>query len=146
MESVRDPNVDPPTTARCGKHHPTSVQPVVVVIWMCVYDRKVYIFKKGIDIFSKKGFLRGDNVAKGGGTKNVCSPLHKCSCSPLSALLSHTCGWSLNHTYGVRLQLRDTINWCFWSRTPTSTTAIYMSWFTLTMVQIYNMKCRTTII
>ena len=68
MESVRDPNVNPQTTARCLKHHPTPVQPVVVVIWMCVYDRKVYIFKKAIDIFSEKGVLRGE-----GAQKNVCS-------------------------------------------------------------------------
>jgi len=92
MESVRDPNVNPQTTARCLKHHPTPVQPVVVVIWMCVYERKVYIFKKGIDIFSEKGFLRGgDNIARGGGTKKCVLPLHKCSRSPLSTLLSHTC-------------------------------------------------------
>ena len=33
-----------------------------------LYDQIVYIVKKGINIFSKKGFLRlGHNVAKGGG-------------------------------------------------------------------------------
>ena len=35
-----------------------------------LYDQIVYIVKRGINIFSKKGFLRlGHNVAKGGGTQ-----------------------------------------------------------------------------
>ena len=41
------------------------------------YDRIVYlnIFKKDINIFSKKGFLRGgQNVAKGGGHKKFSHP------------------------------------------------------------------------
>ena len=36
-----------------------------------LYDQIVYIVKKGINIFSKKGFLRlGHNVAKRGGDSN----------------------------------------------------------------------------
>jgi len=43
---------------------------LTLVIWKCVYDRIVYLVKKGINIFSKKGFLRGwHNVAKGGGAR-----------------------------------------------------------------------------
>ena len=41
---------------------------------MCVYDRIVNIFKKGINIFFKKGvFKGGHNVARGGHTK-CCAP------------------------------------------------------------------------
>ena len=32
---------------------------LTLVIWKCAYDRIVYIVKKGINIFSKKWFLRG---------------------------------------------------------------------------------------
>ena len=52
-------------------------------------------FKKGINIFSKKGFLRGGtNVAKGGGPTNfyarlraqIVPPLNKSPRTPLSVL------------------------------------------------------------
>ena len=39
-------------------------------MWKGIYDRIVYIIKKSIKIFSKKGFLReGNNVCKG--RKNI---------------------------------------------------------------------------
>ena len=44
---------------------------------VCIYDRIVYlnIVKKGINIFPKKGFLKGGAMLpRGGAQKNVCPP------------------------------------------------------------------------
>ena len=55
-------------------HNNNNSNLLTLVIWKCVYDRIVYIVKKGINIFSKKGFLRGGHNP----------PPHKWSHTPLS--------------------------------------------------------------
>ena len=57
---------------------------LTLVIWKCVYDRKVYlnIVKKAINIFSKKGFLRGAQCCQGG--HKFCPPTQMLSYAPVS--------------------------------------------------------------
>ena len=38
---------------------------------VCIYDRIVYIVKKGINIFSKKGVLRGGTIMLRGAQKKI---------------------------------------------------------------------------
>ena len=50
--------------------------------------------KKGINIFSKKGFLRGGhNVAKGGGPKLFFGALTRTNCAPPKQKPSYAPGW-----------------------------------------------------
>jgi len=46
---------------------------LALLILKCVYDRIVYIVKTGINVFFKKGFLRGAQFCHGG-SKNVTPP------------------------------------------------------------------------
>ena len=56
----------------------------------CVYDRIVYIVKKGINILSKKGFLRGGGAqCCQGGKKNFFNADARKMCSPKKQMISY---------------------------------------------------------